>query len=197
MTLTQAIMQITTESFIAAAIVSALIFLCRNLILTRLKNAVKFEYDIQLASHIDSLRKATESRLKELESVLRKDVETDLAKLNLRLKVDYDHLQYSFKKETTNLENLWSKVMAVVDGCAKFTGEKDMDQLGVQVTDLEAFIVHQEPFIDSTIVGLTRDLIDIADPGGFVAQNYKEIRKVRNRLVTEVRNRLRLKGSVT
>jgi hypothetical protein len=71
------ILQILTPS----AIVGFVLFLARNLILTRLKNAVKHEYDVKLKEYESDLKILTETELAKLNSHL--TMELEIAKLKI------------------------------------------------------------------------------------------------------------------
>jgi len=63
------------------AIVGFVLFLARNLILTRLKNAVKHEYDLKLKQYESDLKVRTETELAKLNSHL--TMELEIAKLKI------------------------------------------------------------------------------------------------------------------
>lgn len=193
MSMEDAVLQTITSTVASALLVSALIFLLKNIILTRLKGAVKHEHDVKLEALKNQLRKDTERDLKEIENTLKKKSDIDIAQLNQRLTIEYDRLKYSFKEEAKILNKLWPNIVKVIHVCAQFNDSpEDHEKLEKSFTSLECFIFRKEPFIDSEVMNLTKYLIEITNSENFSAERYKDILEVRTRIVIQIRNRLHL-----
>jgi hypothetical protein len=88
------IVQILTSTIIVSLLLSALIFLSRNLILERLKNAVKHDYDKKLKEYENELNTHTQIQMAKLTSQL--TVELEIAKTKIE---PYSERQFELYNE--------------------------------------------------------------------------------------------------
>jgi hypothetical protein len=97
-----AILQILTPTFIVSCLIAVLLFICRNWVLEKLKNAVKHDYDMKLKEFENTLSMKTQIEMAMLNNHLSKELE--IAKTRIGL---YSEKQFNLYNELwVNLTDL-------------------------------------------------------------------------------------------
>ena len=142
------ILQILTPS----AIVGFVLFLARNLILTRLKNAVKHEYDVKLKEYESDLKILTETELAKLNSHL--TMELEIAKLKIG---PYSQKQFELYNQLwINLIDLKYSMLELWGQASedKFTEfSRSLDETTIRL-EKSALIIEEQHYRDLINIGL-------------------------------------------
>lgn len=154
-------------------LLAAVIFLGKQLIVTRLKADVKTETDIILENH---------------KLQLKYEYDVALAMNSNTVKLDYEYLKMNFDRDFKIIDELWvliNKLRVSYSDCTD--NSKHESVLNDAICEIEKYLDLKEPFIDLEIYSCSKELIDMLNN---ITISKASLTQIENK-ITYIANKMR------